>query len=73
MKHTNKELLGKGVKYLGGAIPLAFIGPAVLYSAFNNQNHPWYPVVLGVGLLFCGAAMFLMFKGIKTLMRSLFD
>lgn len=73
MKRTNKELLGKGLKYLGGAIPLAFLGPIILYSAFNNQAHPWYPIVLSFGILACAGAIYLMFKGIGTLIKSLFD
>lgn len=73
MKHTNKILLGKGLKYLGGALPLVFIGPSVLYSAFNNQDHPLYIAVLILGILACAGAIFLMFKGIGTLIKSLFD
>lgn len=73
MKHTNKVLLGKGLKYLAGAIPLSGIGPVVLYSAFNNQQHPWYYLVLVAGLAACIGAMFLMFKGISTLIKALFD
>jgi len=73
MKHTNKALLGKGIKYLAGALPLTLIGPSVLYSAFNNQDHPLYIAVLILGVLACIGAMFLMFKGIRTLVRSLFD
>lgn len=73
MKHTNKILLGKGIKYLAGAIPLTGIGPVILYSAFNNQNHPWYIPILIIGLIACASAMFLMFRGISTLVRSLFD
>jgi len=29
MKHTNKDTLAKGVKYLAGALPLIFIGPSI--------------------------------------------
>lgn len=73
MKHTNKTLLGKGLKYLGVAIPLSGIGPVILYSAFNNQANPWYVPVLIVGLLACAAAIYFMFRGIITLMKALFD
>lgn len=73
MKHTNRELLGKGIKYLAGALPLAFLGPSVLFTAFNNQEHPWYLPVLIVGLIACAGAIFLMFKGIGTLMKAMFD
>lgn len=72
-KHTNKEKLGKGVKYLAFAIPLTFLGPSILYSAFNNQASPFYIPVLIVGILACAGAIFLFFKGIGTLMKALFD
>lgn len=73
MKNTNKDLLGKGIKYLAGALPLAFLGPVVLYSAFNNREHPLFIPVLIFGLLACTAAVYLMFRGINTLIRALFD
>lgn len=73
MKHTNRALLGKGLKYLAAAIPLSGIGPIVLYSAFNNQDNPWYLAVLIFGILACAAAMYFMFKGIMTLVKSLFE
>lgn len=73
MKHTNKVLLGKGLKFLAGALPLAAIGPVILYSAFNNQEHPYYIPVLLFGIVACIAAIFLMFRGITTLVKSLFN
>lgn len=73
MKHTNKDTLAKGVKFLAGALPLAFIGPAVVFSAFNNQDKPLYWPILILGLLACAGAIVLMFLGIKTLMKALFN
>ncbi|MGB8374858.1 MAG: DUF6095 family protein [Salegentibacter sp.] len=72
-KHTNKEVLVKGLKFLAGALPLAFIGPSILFSAFKNQDHPYYIPVLILGIIACGASIFLMFKGINTIVKSLFD
>lgn len=72
-KHTNKELLGKGMKYMGGALPLAFIGPVVLFSSFKNQEHPLYIPILIVGLLAMAASIFLLFKGISIIMKALFE
>lgn len=72
-KHTNKEVLVKGLKFLAGALPLAFLGPSILFSAFHNQEHPWYIPVLILGILACGSSIFLMFKGINTIVKSLFD
>ncbi|MDT0295551.1 DUF6095 family protein [Mesonia ostreae] len=73
MKRTNKEVLFKGVKFMAGALPLMFIGPSILYSAFNNREHPLYFAVLILGILSCGGAMFLIFKGINTIMKAIFD
>jgi hypothetical protein len=39
---TNKELLSKGIKYLGGALPLLFIGPSIIYNAFINKQNIWH-------------------------------
>jgi uncharacterized protein DUF6095 len=70
---TNKQLLAKGIRYLGFALPLMFIGPSVIHSSFKNQGHPFYVPILGLGIIFCLGSIFLMFKGIQTLMKSLFD
>lgn len=72
-KHTNKALLGKGLKFMAGALPLIIIGPVVLFSSFKNQDHPWFIPILLIGLLALAGAVFLLFKGIKIIMRSLFD
>ncbi len=70
---TNKKILSKGVQYLSAALPLFFIGPSVIYSANKNKANDYYLIVLIIGILFCLGAMFLMFLGIKTIMKSMFD
>jgi hypothetical protein len=72
-KHTNKELLITGIKYLAAALPLSFIGPSVLYSAFNNQDHSFFLPVVIVGFLFFFGAIFCIFKGIMTVVKAVFD
>ena len=72
-KHTNKTLLGKGLKFMAGALPLIIIGPVVLFSSFKNQDHPWFIPILILGLLALAGAIFLLIKGIRIIMRSLFD
>lgn len=69
---TNKKVLAKGIKYMAWALPLFFIGPSVIYMSFKNQEHPFFIPVLGLGIIICGLAMFLTFKGLKTIMNSLF-
>lgn len=73
MKHTNKALLLKGLKFLAGALPLSFIGPVVLFSSFKNQENPLFIPVLLLALTAMTAAVYLMFKGISTVMKALFD
>lgn len=70
---TNKELIGKGIKYLSGSLPLLFIGPAVIYNAFMNKQNVWHYLVLAMGIIACLAAMFLIFYGLKTIMKGLFN
>ncbi|WP_130735058.1 DUF6095 family protein [Flavobacterium sp. J27] len=70
---TNKKLLAKGIKYLSGTLPLLFIGPIVINSSFKNEESPLYPYVLTIGIIICAIAIYLGFKGINTIMKSLFD
>ncbi|PZR12168.1 MAG: hypothetical protein DI539_20285 [Flavobacterium psychrophilum] len=70
---TNKAVLMKGIRYLSGALPLFFLGPVVIHSSFKNQAHPMFIPVLGLGIITCITGILLMFLGIKTIMKSLFD
>lgn len=70
--NTDKKILQKGILYLSIAMPLLFLGPVIIHSAFKNQNHPWYVVVLGFGILACLGAMMMLFLGIRKIMNSLF-
>jgi hypothetical protein len=70
---TNKELLSKGIKYLAGALPMLFIGPSIIYNAFINKENVWHYLVLAIGIATCLGAMYLMFMGLNTIMKSLFN
>ena len=70
---TNRDVLYKGVKYLSAALPLFFLGPIVIYNSQMNLKNNWHYLVLIIGIIMCLSAMFLMFLGIKTIMKSLFD
>jgi len=70
---TDRKILAKGIRYLSGALPLFFIGPVVIHSSFKNQAHPMFIPVLGLGIITCLIAIFLVFHGIRTIMRSLFS
>jgi putative Mn2+ efflux pump MntP len=70
---TNKQLLGKGIKYLTGALPLMFIGPSLIYNAFMNKHTNWHYLVLGIGIVACLGSMLLIFLGLKIIMKGLFN
>ncbi|GAA3517796.1 DUF6095 family protein [Aquimarina addita] len=69
---TDKKLLGKGVQYMAIALICMFISPVVLHSSFKNQDHPYYIPVLIVGLVIGGFAIFMAFRGLKTMMDAFF-
>ena len=69
----NKEQLAKGIKYITGSLPLMFIGPTVIYNAFMNQHTNWHYLVLSIGIMICIASMYLIFTGLKTIMKGIFN
>lgn len=70
---TNKDLLAKAFKYLSGALPLLFIGPAIIHNAFMNQGNNWHYLVLGIGIALCIYGVYCLYVGLKTIMNSLFN
>ena len=71
--HTNKEKLAKGVKLMGGTLLLLITAPIILNSSFKNQDHPMFIPILGIGIILFVAAIYFGFKGIKMLMKALFN
>ncbi|HEX8268982.1 MAG TPA: DUF6095 family protein [Flavobacterium sp.] len=69
---TDKQILNKGISYFAYALPLLFIGPSIIHSAFKNQHTNWHYVVLAVGIAMCIGAVYLMFKGLRTIIKSMF-
>ncbi len=63
----------KGIRILAGSLPLIFIGPAVLFSAFNNQDKPLYIPVLILALVLIFLAIWLIFLGIKNVVSGFFN
>ncbi|WP_097046072.1 DUF6095 family protein [Flagellimonas pacifica] len=70
--HTDKELLVKGLKFIGYTVALMFLAPFTIYQAFKNQEHPAYIPVLIIGIILAIAAIGLGFYTIKIFMDSLF-
>ena len=71
-KRTNKTLLIKGLKILLGTVFLMFTGPTLTYIALSNQSKILFIPLLIIGIVCCLLAIYFMFKGIMTLVDSLF-
>ena len=72
-KRTNKKVLEKGLKIMAVTLVLLFLGPTLVYIGFTNEDKPLYIPILVVGFILCGSAIFFGFKGIKTIMDSMFN
>lgn len=70
--HTNFDILKKGLKYMAFAIPLLFLGPFLLTLAFLNKDTNIIYMILPIALIACAGAIYLCFKGINTIMKSIF-
>ena len=71
-RRTDKELLGNGEKRMSIALIFMFISPVIIHSSFKNQDHILYIPVLILGLLGAVFAIYMAFKGIKTIMDAIF-
>ena len=69
---TDKDVLLKGVKKMGIAVVLMFLGPTLIYIAFSNKEKPLYIPILIAGVIACAAGGFMAFKGINTILDSMF-
>ena len=71
-KRTDKEVLKQGLQRLGIAVFMMFVGPTLFYIATTNKEKPLYIPLLIISLLICGGAIYMAFRGLKTVMRSMF-
>ena len=71
--NTDKELLNKGIKFITIALPCLFIGPAVIHFGFINKLQPAFYLILGIGIVICITAMVMLFLGLNSIMKSLFN
>ncbi len=71
-KRTNKEVLAKGLKKMGISLIMMFSGPTLFYLVTSNKEKSFYIPLLIISILICGGAVFFAFKGIQTIMNSIF-
>ena len=69
---TNKETLVKGLKTMAISLIMMFAGPSLLYIVATNKEKPFYLPLLIISILICIAAVLFAFKGLQTIMRSMF-
>jgi len=67
--HTNKEHLEKGIQNLALSLLFLFGGPFILHLGFKLHNY----LTIGIGIILLFTAMFFIFKGIKYIMKALFN
>lgn len=72
MRHTNKEVLVKGIKSFGFTVVAMFMGPFLIYQAFKNEGHPFYWPVLILGIVCAILAIYLGFRSVKIVMDAVF-
>ncbi|WP_298498011.1 DUF6095 family protein [uncultured Algibacter sp.] len=69
---TDKIMLFQGVKTLIFAALSLLMGPVLLSFAFSKPDDKLYIPLLIIGCLICAFAIFLIFKGIRLIMNSMF-
>ena len=72
-KKTDKELLVKGIKLMAITAVLMFLGPTLMYIGLSNEDKPLYIPLLIMATLVCISSILLAFKGLKTIMDSMFN
>ncbi len=69
---TNKQVLLKGIKTLVFALLSLFMGPVLLSFAFSKPDDKLYYPLLIVGCAISALAVIMLFKGVRTIMDSMF-
>jgi len=63
----------KGFKYLAMSLPLIFLGPTIFNMALRNKEHVLFVPILIISLLFLFTAIFVAVKGLRIIMKTLFE
>jgi len=64
------KYLRKGFIQVFVGISLCFIGPVIVSQAFNNQDHPFFFIVLIFGSVVLIFAIFYGYKGISNILNG---
>ncbi len=72
-KHTNREVLTKGVKIMVITLPLLILAPYLITLAFLNKTNGSFYIFITLGAIAGITAMWLFYKGISTIVKAMFD
>ena len=64
------KYLRKGFIQVFVGISLCFIAPVTVSQAFNNQDHPFFLVVLIIGAILLVLAIFYGYRGINNILNG---
>lgn len=72
-KHSNKSGIIKGVKILAVSLVMIVLSTYLLTFTFlNKETLPMY-ILLPLAIIVMGITIYLLFNGIKTIIKALFD
>ena len=71
-QHTDTALLVKGLKRLALGIPAIVLTTYILTFAFLNKDTIPIYIFLILGIIVMGVTIYLLFDGIKKILRSIF-
>jgi hypothetical protein len=71
-EHTDTKLLFKGLKFMAFALPLLFLAPYLLTLSFLNKETLMFYIFFFLGIIVGVGAVYLCFKGINTILKSIF-
>jgi uncharacterized protein DUF6095 len=72
-KYTDKQLLVKGIKRMVLALPLLVLTTYILTFAFLNKDTIPLYIFLSLGIIAMAITIYLLFNGIKIILKSLFN
>lgn len=64
------KYLRKGFIQVFTGISLCFIAPITISQAFNNQDHPFFIIVLIIGTILLICAIYYGYKGINNILNG---
>lgn len=72
-KHSDKSGIIKGVKILAVSLVMIVLSTYLLTFTFlNKETLPMY-ILLPLAIIVMGITIYLLFNGIKTIIKALFD